>query len=140
VLSYTAANLKQANVTLFNEGVSDVNATCNVIVDGTSRGAKTERTALGRIRLTGIGTAIERIGGKLDLLKMDCEGGEWDILLNNAAFRTVREIRMEYHLGAHHEIGELKELARSLRFRITKIIPHGKDFGIAWLENFSLVY
>jgi FkbM family methyltransferase len=137
-VNYAAANLRGANVTLFGEGVSGENAKCRLVVDGTSRGAKTEKTPLGRINLTGIGTVIERIGGKLDLLKIDCEGGEWDIFHNTHVFQHVRQIRMEYHLGENHDLFELNEVIESLGFRTTKLISHG-DFGIAWLENIRAI-
>jgi FkbM family methyltransferase len=138
-LTYALANLKEANVTLFSEGVSDEDATCELIMSESYRGVRTEKIPQGKIKLAGIGAAIERIGGELDLLKMDCEGGEWDIFLNRAAFQTVRQIRMEYHFGRDHNMEKLEEAADNLRFRITKIISHD-DFGIAWLENCNTIH
>ena len=35
-------------------------------------------------------TAIERIGGSVDLIKMDCEGAEWEMLEDQEIWRTVR--------------------------------------------------
>lgn len=43
--------------------------------------------------------ALERAGGRCDLMKMDCEGAEYGILYNapDASLRQVRRIVMEYH-------------------------------------------
>src|ERR1043166_3628343 len=107
ILSYTSANLKKANVTLFREGVSNANAAGELVLGASSRGAKTRKNPVGGVKLTGIDVAIDRIGGRLDFLKIDCEGGEWDILLNNAALQKVRQIRRKYHLGEEHQLSEL---------------------------------
>lgn len=43
---------------------------------------------------------------KVDLLKLDCEGAEYDILLNSngAMFDKVQAVRMEYHWGRTEQI------------------------------------
>jgi len=38
--------------------------------------------------------------GDIDLLKLDCEGAEWDIFECKDAWRAVRALTMEYHLWA----------------------------------------
>jgi FkbM family methyltransferase len=45
--------------------------------------------------------------GKVDILKLDCEGAEYDILLNASqeALSQVASIRMEYHPGQTRELG-----------------------------------
>jgi FkbM family methyltransferase len=43
--------------------------------------------------------AIARIG-TVDVLKLDCEGAEWDIFTDVASWRNVRSLVMEYHLWA----------------------------------------
>ena len=58
-----------------------------------------------------------------DLLKIDCEGGEYDIILNSKPeiYSKIREIKMEYHLGRlmdltfHLEnVGFIKKYPRSV--------------------------
>jgi FkbM family methyltransferase len=41
---------------------------------------------------------VERAGGQISLLKLDCEGAEWEILESDAVAH-VNAISMEYHLG-----------------------------------------
>ena len=38
--------------------------------------------------------------GVVDLLKLDCEGAEWDIFSDPVPWAKVRNLRMEYHLWA----------------------------------------
>jgi FkbM family methyltransferase len=42
--------------------------------------------------------AVERLGGSVDLVKVDCEGAEWEFLADRAAWGRVRNVTMEYHL------------------------------------------
>jgi len=134
IWSYAGANLKEANVRLFNEGVSNEDATASLVMRESSRGVATKRDAHGNVKLTGIKTVLQRIGGKIDLLKIDCEGAEWDIFLTRSAFRNVRQIRMEYHLNAGREIADLQSISSNLGFQITRLVPN-RNFGIAWLDN-----
>jgi FkbM family methyltransferase len=53
----------------------------------------------------------------VDLLKIDCEGSEYDIIFAEApaAWTRVRQVRLEYHLG---RADELKSKLRDLGFEI----------------------
>jgi FkbM family methyltransferase len=138
ISNYAAENLREATVTLFNEGVSNESTVGTLVMRESSRLVKTRKESLGSVKLTGIDTVIERIGGKLDLLKLDCEGAEWEIFLRSAAFQAVRQIRMEYHCdGFGYGMAKLGEVAADLGFQIIKTIPHG-EFGIAWLKNLQI--
>jgi FkbM family methyltransferase len=44
--------------------------------------------------------AVERLGGTIDLLKLDCEGAEWLMFQDSAPWQHVRHLTMEYHLWA----------------------------------------
>jgi FkbM family methyltransferase len=132
---FAADNLKEAAVMLFHEGVSNESTAGTLVMQESSRFVKTRKEASGSIKLTGIDTVIDRIGGKLDLLKLDCEGAEWEIFLRNDVLEAVRQIRMEYHfVRPDYDMAKLKEVAVELGFKIIRIISHD-DYGIAWLEN-----
>ena len=68
------------------------------------------------------------------MVKLDCEGGEFDIVLNSdiSAFNKVPEIRLEYHTGPHEQLfSKLKANGYKLSF-----IEKGVDAGILWcLKN-----
>lgn len=54
---------------------------------------------------------------RCDLLKVDCEGGEYDILLGatDADLERVQRVVLEFHEGRHPDHGTRKDLAERLR-------------------------
>jgi FkbM family methyltransferase len=44
-----------------------------------------------------LASAVEALGGA-DLLKLDCEGAEWDLFETVDVWRRIAAITMEYHL------------------------------------------
>ena len=59
----------------------------------------TNLSAGGGVPLESFSSVVASIGD-IDLLKLDCEGAEWDILECRDAWRSVRSLTMEYHLWA----------------------------------------
>jgi FkbM family methyltransferase len=47
----------------------------------------------------GLDELIEQAGGRVRLLKLDCEGAEWPALLTATRLAAVTEVCGEYHLG-----------------------------------------
>jgi hypothetical protein len=70
----------------------------------------------------------------IDLLKLDCEGAEYDILFGAAPLdmSRVREIRMEYHSGRDTE---LKTYLRNAGFEITSFRPDSATTGNIWARR-----
>ncbi len=82
----------------FREAMGQLDGWVEIEHLGDSISAQTRTTEKsGRIPMVSLGRAIERIGGKVDLLKLDCEGAEWDILQDRNALGHVSAITMEYH-------------------------------------------
>lgn len=54
-------------------------------------------TKSGNIKAVSLKTAIERMGGYVDLLKLDCEGSEWVILQDKESLQHVNYITAEFH-------------------------------------------
>jgi FkbM family methyltransferase len=52
--------------------------------------------------------SILRITGKIDFLKVDCEGAEW--LIEPERLDGIREIRMELHIRRHSRRSDLKRM------------------------------
>jgi FkbM family methyltransferase len=71
--------------------------------------------------------------GGIDLLKLDCEGAEYDILYApDAPLESIREIRMEYHGGRGQE---LAGFLRGRGFRIDKLEPDSPWTGMLWASR-----
>lgn len=95
----------------------------------------------GTIKKITFRSAIERLNsaGEVDLLKMDCEGGEWEILQDADSMRRIRFLRAEYHLMGQYTHDDFIEKLTALGFRIEKQIKTPTD-GIVWAENKMTVW
>ena len=63
-------------------------------------------------------TAIERIGGTVDLIKMDCEGAEWELLEHPDNWQGVRLVTMEHHLRSGLDHGSVGAALAHCGFRV----------------------
>ena len=106
---------------------------CKNTVRRTSRKplpVKQEASCLHRLR------PCWRIGGRIDLLKVDCEGAEWDFMRDPELFAHVGAIRMEYHLVDGRTLDDVHRLADKIGFKVTKL-DENSGFGIAWLDRIA---
>jgi FkbM family methyltransferase len=71
--------------------------------------------------------------GRVQMLKLDCEGAEWDILFSSdrSVLSRFDAIRLEYHLGKGEEIRSLLERSGFIVKRKTG----NRDAGIMWLKR-----
>ena len=92
------SNIKGLNIRFYPQGVGKTDCTANFAdSDCTLEGAILPSES-GSIQICSLASAIERMGGDVDLLKMDCEGGEWDILSDKGSMAKIRHLAMEYHI------------------------------------------
>jgi len=104
----------------------------NMTLDsGDSNQARTSASADGQIKQISLKQAIERIGGSVDLAKIDCEGAEWDLFKATDEWKNIGTIRMEYHLWETHKFTEVSDNIKRLGFDIIHHIPD-RTWGIIW--------
>jgi len=76
--------------------------------------------------------AVERLGGRVDFAKIDCEGAEWEFLEDKEPWQQVNYLSMEYHLWpgqkTHYDI---HIALRNLGFQVLRLKP---------IEDYGLVY
>jgi len=77
---------------------------------------------------------------RCDLLKIDCEGAEYEILYNlpEEYFRKIKEIRLEYHnhLNNKENTGEsLKRFLENKGFKVSKFKKSSEFQGDLWFER-----
>lgn len=80
---------------------------------------------------------------KVDILKIDCEGSEYDILYSSPIqiLNKIKSIRMEYHNLSINKTYNRKKLIKFLLkrgFCLTKFIERGPNYGILWFNKFNL--
>jgi len=134
---FLQANLAGVPATLFPAGLGARHGRANIIDSMDSRLASTVACADGEIEIESLAVSIERLGGSVDLMKIDCEGGEWDLFEDPTPFRQVKQIRMEYHLTDGRSLDEFKSKVNRLGFSVVKLLPN-RRFGVAWLQRNGL--
>ena len=85
--------------------------------------------AVGAFDVTVIGTRNLAEGASIDLLKMDCEGGEWDILEDRSLLARTRRIVMEYHLTGNRTWNELTGLLAAGGHRVERFRSNESAYG-----------
>lgn len=83
--------------------------------------------------------AVARLG-EVDVLKLDCEGAEWDIFSDPRPWAHVRQVAMEYHLWARPalSINSLRAELSRLGFQEISTTPDpypGANWGLAWAKK-----
>lgn len=142
VLQKNIAGLKSGNVTLVNKAV---NNTAGELVlrfkaqEITTSASLFDNQAGGEEEVVTTTTLEDIFAGyklsKIDLLKMDCEGAEYNIIYNTPAgfFNKVNCISMETHLGKGEKENN-NSLARYIEGLGFKVITKGEDFIWAYKE------
>lgn len=84
--------------------------------------------------------ALERIGGECDLVKLDCEGAEWDILEDKRAWSHVRHVAMEYHLwNTDRKHDDAANILCDLGFRVWHNRVMTNDFGVVCASRYRTI-
>ena len=101
--------------------------------------ARISNTDKGLTILSDLDTVINRFENrKIDLLKLDCEGAEFEILRNWKAFKHVRFLTMEYHLpikGSEKVLEDLFFKIHRLKFKVMHHDRRNVCLGIIVAKN-----
>ena len=107
---------------------------CKVLLEfgETNMHTRTHCSTDGEITGTSLRQVIERAEGKVDLLKLDCEGAEWELFDDEDSWRDIRGLTMEYHLWAKEgsSFNDIKSILEKLNFKILSHNPLSDSFGI----------
>ena len=135
---FAVKNLQTAGVTLFNEALGSEFGSALIQDNSDSLLATTKFDGQinSGIPVIPLSEAVRRIGGEIDLLKLDCEGAEWSIFKDVAAFQHFRLVRMEYHLTCGRTVEDLECTAQDLGFEVDRVLRN-QQFGIVWLVRRS---
>ncbi|MEG3953496.1 MULTISPECIES: FkbM family methyltransferase [unclassified Microcoleus] len=118
-----------ANFTYFMEAVGDRDGKVVLDIREVSGKSRSRVSESGDIPMVSLKRAIERIGGSVDLAKVDCEGAEWLLFEDRDTWQLVQNLSLEYHLWSGHTHAETRQVIENLGFRIGKQIPIDKWYG-----------
>jgi FkbM family methyltransferase len=124
-------HLDALGVTIFHEAVGAHTGAVQLVSEAGSMYSKVRESTDGGVPMVSLDTVVERCGGSVDLLKLDCEGSEWALLENYAALDHINEITMEFHLWARP--GSTTDyLSSLLRRRGFKVVSEKKQQNKSW--------
>lgn len=129
------ANTEDFNISVFSEALGDQEGWVTILDEGPSDQAKTCKagaSTAGAIRQISLATAIQRIGGSVDLLKLDCEGAEWEILRSRGCWQAVRHIRMEIHFFGGETLHEAKAALDGAGFSVIRVDMVNPEMATIW--------
>ncbi|MEH3034319.1 MAG: FkbM family methyltransferase [Aeromicrobium erythreum] len=81
--------------------------------------------------------AFEAAGGRVDLVKLDAEGAEYDIVLHSdpALWTSVQRLVMEYHAIPGHDLAELETFLGGVGLLRVRHATSDDGFGLAWFSR-----
>jgi len=134
---YVGHHADQADFSYFGEAVGAHDGTVSLKREGDSNLTQVVHEE-GGIPMVSLQTAVDRIGGSVDLLKLDCEGGEWALFEKEESWNSIRNVVMEYHLWAQE--GEthasVKDKLNELGYEVVEQrCDPSADFGNLWASR-----
>lgn len=123
IQEYLLSNTRDLSIKVHPEAIGTTAGFINLEADAGSLFGKAVASESGKIKMTAMSEALARIGGSVDLLKLDCEGGEWPLLENKEIWKNVKNLTMEYHLWANPQL-DVPGMVKTIRdhgFRITHL-------------------
>jgi FkbM family methyltransferase len=104
------------------------------LVDGAD--ALTSRRTI-EVETTTFDRACAIAPAPFDLVKLDCEGGEYQLVYASspASWASVRRVVMEYHPVSGESWDELRDWLAGVGLRVVRHEPGRPGLGTAWLER-----
>ncbi len=127
--SYLKNQSQIANFTYFLEAVGAADGKVVLDIREVSGKSRSRVSESGDIPMVSLKRAIERIGGSVDLAKVDCEGAEWLLFEDRDTWQLVQNLSLEYHLWSGHTHAETRQVIENLGFRVRKQTPIDKWYG-----------
>ncbi|MDE3202549.1 MAG: FkbM family methyltransferase [Acidobacteriota bacterium] len=132
ILPFLQANVVHSKMRIFAEAIGSEEGWVSLIDDGQTDQARVEHESGADVAQITMQTVLERAGGAIDLLKLNCEGAEWDILKPGIPWERVRHLRFEYHLYHRGSVEEMQQMLAQIGFKILRLQRRHAQAGIIW--------
>ena len=120
---YLSSQAREAGFDYYMEAVGLTHGKVSLDVGADSVLTRSHVGDSGTVVQIPLSMAIARMGNRVDLVKMDCEGAEWDMFEDTAAWAAVSRLAMEYHLIGGHTARHACEAVQRLGFSIQRHVP-----------------
>ena len=135
ILSVLEQNAALVRAEVFREAVGSSERTVFLEESGDSNQSRTTSVASGvAVSQVSLRMAVERLGGRVDLAKIDCEGAEWEMFEHSGPWKAIRHLRMEYHLIGGRRFDDVNSRLAELGFDILQHQPSG-GWGTVWARR-----
>jgi FkbM family methyltransferase len=115
-------NATQLNSKVYYEAVMKNDCMVDLHFTGSDLATTTNESINGNVPGVSLQKVIQRVGF-IDILKMDCEGAEWELLEDKDSWKKIKSLTLEYHLWARPGI-TIEKLFQSLDDIKFKMIYH----------------
>ncbi len=111
-----------------NEGGSGENS-----LVGGARGSLATVT----VQTTTFDAAVAATAGSVNVVKIDCEGGEYDLVgaSSKETWASVQRLVLEYHPVGEHGWDELRAWFEGVGLSVQREEPLGPGYGVVWLSR-----
>lgn len=141
VRAYLKVNASKINAHIFSEAVGLENHHVRFRDGADSLHGKIMPGEEGDTPQISIRECIRRANGTIDILKLDCEGSEWEILQDHSSMAMVKILTLEYHLDDEHfnhhkrDHQAITRLIESNNFQIIHQHADAEFWGVIWAIN-----
>ena len=138
------ANGLDARVRSYRSAVGDRTGTARLLetapvgCENTILARGSDRGDGSQVAVVSFDDVVAANGGTVDLLKVDCEGGEYDIVLGSAdaSWAGVWQVVCEYHPVEGHCFSEIEDKMRERGFALWHHVPSTRaGVGLAWFTR-----
>jgi FkbM family methyltransferase len=134
VLEFTRGNMVQVGLAPHAFAVGLKEGLAVMVDQADSLVASTRASEQGDVLVKALREMVADIGGQVDLLKLDCEGAEWEVFRDVETMARIDTIRMEYHLNPRQTLQQFLSLVSEAGFRV-ELCLEKRNHGILWLHR-----
>jgi FkbM family methyltransferase len=138
IISHLRDNTRSLKIQAWHEAIGAEPGRVALSAGPSSLHTRAVADPVGEVPVTPLRLALERLGGSVDVLKLDCEGAEWQLFEDREVWKMIRYLTMEYHLWAlpGTEVGKLFDLLETRDLRIQHHLPSPcGSFGLIHAES-----
>lgn len=131
IIGALANQARAAGFQYFSEAVGSESRTVEIVENGDSNLARTRISENGSTKQVSLKEAIDRMGGFVDVAKVDCEGARMAVISSIRVLEEHFHVRMEYHLLGARGFSDVIENMDRLGFKTIRHVPSG-EWGLIW--------